>query len=391
MKILIVHNYYRFHGGEERSIDILTNTLKAKGYTIEIFSADNSNINTAGYLMLLFTAISTPFSVKYYKLLRSKIKEFKPDVIHFHNVFPLLSPSVYWAAFKEKIPTIQTIHNYRFLCVNGLFLDNHMNNCEKCLSGNSIYAILGKCYRNSIAQTFIIALSLIIHKILGTFKKIDLYLCPTEFSKNKLIAGGFDKVKIVVVPHFLEQDQAVISAAKESYGIYIGRLSKEKGIKILLESACYLPEGWHIKIAGDGELQKEVVEKAGKSKKIEYLGKVAHEKIEELLRKAAFLIMPSECYENLPYAILEAYSCGVPVIATDLGALPENVLDNKTGFLVPPGNPEELGRAYNKLAGDSQLLDSMHKNSAALFNEKYSAETGYRQLISSYSLVLKDL
>ncbi len=389
MKILICHNFYQSRGGEAQTVSRERALLEKKGNSVILYTRDSNEISDYSVFRkarLFFTIL---FSFKTYKALVNIIEQQRPDVAHIHNVFPLISPSVYYALAKHKIPIVQTLHNYRFLCPNGLFLSNKGEICEKCSKGNFFHAIGGKCYRNSYVQSFVISLSLWIHNLLGTFKKIDVYISPSHFLKNKMQKKGIPEEKILVKNHFVDTDDLIPSKNFENYVVFMGRLTDEKGILALIDALEKIPN-CRLKIIGEGPLYlelKDFVER-NKLQNIEFLGFIGTEKRYEILKKAMFLVLPSEWYENFPYVLIESLSLGIPAVASRIGGIPEIIDEGMNGLLVQSGNAEELKEKIERLIGNRDLLLSMRINAREKAEKTYGEEQGYRKLIEVYNRVL---
>ena len=265
-----------------------------------------------------------------------RVKE--PDVVHFHNTFPLISPAAYYAVQREGVPVVQTLHNFRLLCPGAtLFRDGAV--CEECIEQRSFRpAMAHKCYRGSRPATATVAAMLTVHQVVRTWqRKVDLYIAVSEFARRKFVAGGVPASRIVVKPNFVWPDPGV-GAGSGGYALFVGRLSAEKGISVLAEAWRELGE-IPLVVAGDGPL-------AGTEwpEGVSWVGRQTREKVLELMRDARVLIVPSECYENGPLTVLEAFACGLPVIASDLGSMAEAVDHERTGWLFQPGDAADLAR-----------------------------------------------
>lgn len=386
--VLIVHNRYIHAGGEEKIIEQQTAQLKNKGHDVQAYFEDSQDFRSEMFLRKIGRIMQLPFSLEHYHRIRKKIKEFRPSLVHVHNVFPLLTPSVYWAAKDSGVPVVQSVHNYRFMCSNGLFLLPDGSRCERCLRGSHLNAIRFRCYNESFLRSAGMSLTLSIHRWLGTFKnKIDAFVAPSEFLKKKLIEGGFPAHKIFRVP------AGLLPLSDRSWGqsertlLFVGRLSREKGLKTLLQAASQIPD-WSIQVVGDGPLRDELDSEieSKKLRNVRLLGRLPTSEIEILLQKATALVLPSECYENLPTVILEAWYYGLPVIVSRLGGMAELVEENKTGFLFNPGDAGELADKV-RLFGPSKSK-SMRAFIQNHFHKNFSVEANYQALMEIYGKVL---
>jgi len=390
MKILICHNFYQSRGGEAQTVFREKESLEKKGHSVILFTRDNKEIHNYGLIQKIRLFFGIFFSFKTYREIKRIIDRQRPDIAHIHNAFPLVSPSVYYALKKMNVPVVQTVHNYRFLCPNGLFLDNDGKTCDRCKNGNFFNAIIRKCYRNSYSQTSGMAATLYLHHKLRTFiNKIDIFVSPSNFLKRKLIEGGIPKEKIVVKAHFVKCREIKPIYEFDNYAVYMGRLSREKGLFTLLKAWKEIPDVT-LKIVGDGDIRNElenfVIQK--EITNIEFLGFIAGSEKFEILKKAMFMIFPSECYENFPYTIIESFACGTPVIASRIGAVTELVKEEKNGLLFEPGNIGDLRKKILYLIENPTLIIPMRHYARKITEEKYSSEVGYKNLMQIYNRLL---
>lgn len=385
MRILICHNFYQIRGGEAQTVFREKVLLEKKGHGVILFTKDNKEIEDYPFSKKIILLFKTIFSLKTYKEIQRIIKEQRPDIAHVHNIFPLISPSIYFVLKKHNIPIVQTLHNYRFICPNGLFLDNEIRVCEKCTKGNFFHAIMKKCYHGSHFQSLILSLSLKLHGWLRTFSKIDVFLSPSRFLKNKMVEAGFPEEKIEIKPHFVETNELTPSESFDDYSVFMGRVAKEKGIFVLMNTFKDLPE-LSCKIIGKGPCYqelKEFVEQNGLVN-MELLGFIGTEKRFQILKRAMFMVFPSNWYENFPYVLLESLSLGIPVVASRIGGIPEIIREGENGVLFQPGNVEELKEKILSLVGDRERLLSMRTKAREIAEQNYSQEKGYEVLLKIY-------
>jgi len=386
MKILLIHNQYQIRGGEEHNVKQIKELLEEKGHSVILYMLDNLGINSFSLWQRLFLPLRILFSFKSYREVINLIKNRAPDIAHIHNIFPLISPSIYYALKRINVPVVQTVHNYRLLCPNGLFLNNEGKICEKCKRGNFFNAVIGKCYRNSYIQTFGMAFTLYLHRKLKTFtNKIDIFISPSNFLKKKLIEGGIPEEKIVIKPHFTKCKEIKPSYEFDNCAVYMGRLSREKGLFTLLKTWKEITDVT-LKIMGNGpirsELENFVIQKGVTN--VEFLGFIKGPKRFEVLKKAMFTVFPSECYESFAYVVIESFACGVPVIASRIGAVAELIEDGITGFLFEPGNANDLSQKISMSIENKELLLKMRHNARKLAEELYSENIGYKNLMKVY-------
>lgn len=386
LKVLIAHNYYQQSGGEDVVVETERSLLSHMRLEVLDFTYDNVRLNRMGRLR---AASQTIWSRQSGKELFQLLQSTSPDVIHFHNTFLLISPSAYYACKKAGVPVVQTLHNYRLLCPAAtVYREDKI--CEDCLGRTPPWpGVVHGCWRGSRAQTAVIAATLTLHRWLRTWEKqVDVYIALTEFACQKFIAGGLPAEKIIVKPNFVYPDPG-ISKGKGDYALYVGRLSGEKGIRTLLR-AWHNLKGISLKVAGDGPLADEaalLVQKGG-LRSIDILGRRSHQEVIDLMKGACFLIFPSEWYEGLPMTIVEAFACGVPVVASRLGAMAEIIEDKRTGLLFNPGDPSDLAAKADWLCSHSLDTKRMGLEARAEFEAKYTAERNYQMLMKIYKTAM---
>jgi glycosyltransferase involved in cell wall biosynthesis len=364
MKIVYVHNFYKNPGGED-----------------QVFKAESELLVKHDHSVITF--------ISSYKKLKKVFHNFKPDLVHFHNIFPLISPSAYYACSKSGITVIQTLHNYRLICPAATLMRKGAV-CEKCVEKLIPWpSIVHRCYRNSYLQTTAVALMIIIHRFIKTWeKKVDIYIALTEFSREKFIKGGLPSSKIMIKPNFYYPEPKRLSKHRK-YALFVGRLSKEKGLITLLKAWQNL-KNIPLKIVGDGPLYDNVLRASKKSKNIEVLGYCPHNKVMELLKNARVLIFPSEWYEGLPMIIIEAFASGVPVLASKLGAMSEIINDKCTGLLFNLGDTYDLADKVIKFWSNDEQANKMSKEARLEFESKYNADRNYQLIIDLYQKVRRN-
>lgn len=390
MKILQIHNLYQIPGGEDRVVNAEKELFEVRGCDVIQYVRHNNEIKKYSLFQKIRFFIETIYSQKTCKELDKLIDEQKPDIAHIHNVFPLISSSIYYFLKQHRIPTIQTIHNYRFLCPNGLFYTKTAI-CEKCKNGNTFHCFFNKCYKDSFLLSGLYALMFWIHRKLKTFQnKIDILITLNYFTKDKLVKENFPEEKIEVEGNFLPQAKIETNYNKEDYVIFMGRLSGEKGLMTLLR-AFRQTNKIKLKVAGKGNLEGVLKEYCNKNNlsSVEFIGFIAGDEKLKLLQKARFSIVPSEWYENFPMSVLESFSIGTPVIASRIGGLPELIEDGKNGLLFKPGNPDDLAEKINYLYNNPDKAIEMGKYAHKCLEEKYSAEKHYMRLMDIYKKAIE--
>lgn len=385
MKVLLCHNYYQQPGGEDRSFFDEEWLLKSHGHDVVRYTVHNDVIDEMSSLRLAKTLIWNRDS---YRELRELIRRERPAVMHCTNTFPLISPSVYYAAKREGVPVVQSLHNYRLLCPNALFLRNNKP-CESCL-GKSIPlpAIIHGCYRDSRVASAGVAAMVSFHRLMRTWTRVvDKYFVLTEFARDKFIQGGLAADKMVIKPNFVHPDTGPGDGSGD-YVIFVGRLSSEKGIDTLLSAWQQLPGNTKLKIVGDGPMAGRVSQAMNDDPRIEWVGRRTKEEVDRLIHKASCLIIPSICYETFGRAIIEAYVHGVPVIASRHGAMAELVRHGETGLLFDAGDATRLREAVELAFRDPDKLLRMRREARREFERLYTADANYELLIGTYKNVL---
>jgi glycosyltransferase involved in cell wall biosynthesis len=383
VKILLVHNYYLQPGGEDQVFSAETEVLRAHGEDVRVYTVHNRRVASMGMLSM---ASSTLWNRQVFRELTALLYDYAPDLVHCHNTFPLVSPAAYAAARRLRIPVVQTLHNFRLLCVNGLFLRNGRQ-CEDCLGRAVAWpGVLHACYRQSRPASAVVAAMVGINRWRGTWQTaIDTYIAVSEFARAKFVAGGLPADRIVVKPNFLPQDPGT-GIHQGGFALYVGRLSPEKGIAPLVRLWERLALGIPLRIIGSGPLGTLA---ADSSLNIEWLGWQPHDRVLAAMKEASFLVFPTECYEGLPMVLLEAMATGLPVIASDRGSLPEIVQDGRSGVLVPSGDPDNWAGALRWAISNPEALAAMGQRGRQAFEDNYTQEVGYRRLSEVYQRTIE--
>jgi glycosyltransferase involved in cell wall biosynthesis len=387
MKILVAHNFYKQPGGEDQCMAAEIAMLRAHGHEVTQYCLRNESIDAMGRLRL---AARTIWSRTAVRELRELFRTHRPQIAHFHNTFPLISPSAYYAARAEGVRVVQTVHNFRLLCANALLFRNG-EVCEDCLGKWIPWpGIAHKCYRDDRAASTVITTMLMTHRVLGTWSKaVDMYIALTEFGRRKLVEGGLPADKIVVKPNFAYPDPGPGTGAG-GYAVFVGRLSAEKGVDTLLEAWRHLDGELPLKLLGDGPLAAVVQEAATKDTSIQWMGNQSLEAVYKLVGEAAFLVLPSQCYENFPRVVIEAFAKGTPVIVSKLGAMAAIVDDGRTGLHFKPGDPVDLAATVRRILGESLELARMRQAARRKFEQNYTADSNHKTLMTIYEKALSN-
>lgn len=382
MRILLCHNYYQQPGGEDRCFEDEAALLEGRGHQVFRYEKNNDHIRGWRSVTAAGTAI---WNRKTYAEVRALVRKHHIDILHGTNVFPVISPSIYYAASAEGIPVVQALQNYRLFCANAYFLRDGKV-CEKCLGKRvAIPAIRHGCYRDSYLGSAAVVAMQAFHNALGSWQtKIDQYIVPTEFAKRKFVEGGLPGEKISVKPNFVDPDPGIGDGSGD-YALFVGRLSEEKGLGNLLTAwenpKCNLP----LHVVGDGPMLEMVKRAAEQNKKVHYCGFKSPAEVFEKMKLARFVVVPSLWYEGLPRTIVESFSVGTPVLATNLGPLAEVVHPDAGGLRFDYGSVESLTEQAGFLCNQPAEATRMRSLARQEFETRFSPEANYRSLMQIYA------
>jgi glycosyltransferase involved in cell wall biosynthesis len=381
MKILVAHNFYKQPGGEDQCLAAELAMLRAHGHEVIEYCLRNDSIDSMSRLRV---AAGTTWSRSAYREVRELLRVRRPQVAYFINTFPLISPAAYYAARAEGVPVVQALHNFRLLCPNALLFRNGRV-CEDCLGKSVAWpSVVHKCYRASRAASATVATMLATHRALGTWRDaVDVYIALTEFSRRKFIEGGLPAEKIVVKPNFIYPDPGP-GSGKGGYALFVGRLSGEKGVTTLLRAWKELAGSLPLKIVGDGPLEGIVADAATKNTRIQWLGRQSLDEVYALIGDAMFLVLPSECYEQFPRVVIEAFAKGTPLLASNLGAMANLVDNGRTGLHFEPGDAADMAAKARRLLAAPYELVPMRQAARQEYEEKYTAEPNHQALMAIY-------
>lgn len=394
MKIVLVHNYYPvIGGGEDSVVEEERRMLEGAGHSIVPFFMYTKE---RGFLDFVYSALCLIWNPVAYRRMRRMIRAEQPDIVHCHNTFPLISPSVYWACRKEGVPVVQTLHNYRMVCANGLFLRNG-GPCEDC-SGRRFGwpAIRYRCYRNSIIGSTMLATLQWVHRLLGTWiNGVTRYISLTDFAKSRFVKSGMIPAEqISVKPNFI-QDVPPLEPQKprQKQAVFIGRLWPEKGCLLLVDAWIRAFKqsnglgGYELLIIGDGPQRKEaeaLCNGCSKDYGICFLGVLPRREVLEILQSVRFLVLPSIWYEGFPMTIVEAFACGTPVLSAGIGSMSSIIEENITGIFFDAGNNIQLAERIVWAASNAGAMDEMGRHARRTYEELYVPEVNLSELMDTY-------
>lgn len=387
LKILIIHNRYQYHGGEDFVFETESALLTRKGNVVEQLIFDNKEIKSGvDKLMLAARGLYNSDSAK---RVEAAIQSFQPDIIHVHNFFPLASPSIFYVAEKYGIPTVVTLHNFRLICPSAtLYYNGHIyeKNIHSLIPFDAIFKGV---YRNSRMQTAGLAAITTLHNVIGTWKnKVGKFITLTNFARQKFLSSVLrvNQQQFEVKPNFVEDCGLGDPDKREDFFAVVGRLSVEKGIDTLLQ-ACERGN-FKVVLMGDGPLRDKVLKAAEKNPNIIYLGFQPKHVIEDCMKRCIALLFPSVSYEGFSITMLEAMSMGTPIIASRLGSMAEVLTDRVTGLHFEAGNADDLLSKINEISGDASLVKTLGLNARKTYLELYTPEVNYKILLDIYTKLL---
>jgi len=384
LRVVIGHNYYQIPGGEDETLRRERQLLLSAGHEVKEFIRHNRVIKRSHLLEKAMLAGGTVWASGSRDAMYEFLQVEKPDVVHFHNTFPLMSPSVYYACRDANIPVVQTLHNPRLFCPGGN-LERDGRICEDCKGKKLAWpSVVHGCYRQSRLQTGVVATMLAVHWELETWQKmVTVYIVSTPFYRRKFIEAGFPEEKLALKPHFVE-DPGVVHEDR-GYALFVGRLAYEKGVPTLLQAWDRLTN-IPLKIRGEGPLLPEVQKVAERSGGVvEILPRLNREGLNRMMSGARFLIWPSRgYYETFGYVAVEAFSCGLPVIASRVGVAEEIVKDHETGLHFNAGDADDLAAKVQWAWSHQREMETMGRCARLEYENKYTPERNYPMLLDIY-------
>jgi glycosyltransferase involved in cell wall biosynthesis len=382
MHVLLAHNYYQLPGGEDDLFEGTRDLLRKNGHRVTEYVRRNDEIGDYGLLRKITLATRTTWAGDSKRELAQVIADKKPDIAHFGNVFPLISPSVYYACNKAGVPVIQSLDNPRLICPASTFFRDGAT-CRECEGRLPLPAVRHACYRDSAAKTGVLVAMLGVNRALGTWtRKVSGYLVATEFYRRKFIQMGLAEERVHLRPLFVS-DPGMTTRGQGDYAVFMGRLSVEKGVRTVLDAWRDLDIP--LKIRGGGPLEAEVRDFIATAKNVELLPRLAPEQKIELIRGARFLIWPTPGeYETFGLVVAEAYSCGVPVIATRVGVATEMVSEGKTGLFFEPNNPADLAQKARWAWEHPGEMRGMGEQGRREYEARFHPDNAYRLMMKAY-------
>ncbi|MQY51037.1 glycosyltransferase [Rhodocyclus tenuis] len=375
LRVLLVHNAYQQRGGEDAVVDAEHALLREHGHAVELFQRHNDELLTMPRWQ---AALNTLWSSESAVLITRTIERFRPEVVHFHNTFPLISPAAYWAVRAAGLPVIQTLHNFRLHCPQAIYLRDGKV-CEECKGRVPWRSVVHACYRGSRAQSAVASGMLLLHRARGSYRHaVTRYIALNDFCRETLLAGGLPASRVRIKPNFVDFTPPPADALRSGF-LYVGRLSEEKGIAVLC-AAWAASRGQELRVAGAGPDAALI----GQRTDIRALGALSGADVRREMGRATALVLPSICYDSFPRTLVEAFACGLPVIASRLGPLTQLIDDGVTGLLFEAGNADELAQKLVWASEHPQALAEMGRRARARYEAEFSAERNYAQLMAIY-------
>ena len=397
----MAHNWYFVGGGADRVFFETTRLLEEHGHEVIPFSMnDNRNyksaykeyfVNEIDYskikpsLRNLKTAMGMIYSSEAKDNIGALIQKTKPDIAHLHNIYGRLTPSILYALKKNNVPAVMTLHDFKLICpAYNMLRDGNV--CEICKGGKYYRCITMKCHKKSYLASLVYALEAYIYSCLKTYlKHVAYFITPSIFMRNKLIEFGMPQNRLAHIPNFVSFQSVTPKFENKSFFLYSGKLLRTKGLKTLLQAVKKLPNTTLL-IAGAGDMREELEAyiKENNIINIKFLGHLGEKELHNVLKDALFVVLPTECYENAPMTVLEAFTHGKPVIGANIAGIPEMVIDGETGLLFEPGNHKDLREKINYLHNNPSKIVDMGKNARKKVEEKYNNNLHYKRLIEIY-------
>jgi glycosyltransferase involved in cell wall biosynthesis len=389
VKIILVHNSYQQPGGEDVVFQQERKLLEDHGHQVVVYQRSNWETDSYDGMKRLVLVRNTVWSSdsrnEFARLLRSE----KPDLVHVHNTFVMISPSIYSACREAGVPVVQTLHNFRLLCPGATFFrDGRI--CEECTEHSLLRSVVHKCYRESRSATAAVAMMLATHRLLGTWEKnVSAYIALTQFTRKKFVKNGLPANKVFVKPNFVHPDPGM-SRGDGGYVLFAGRLSPEKRVSTLLSAWTLLSKDIPLMVIGGGP-ERESLEREAREvglSHVTFRGQLSRPETLEAMRRARFLVFSSEWYENFPVTIAESFGVGLPVICSRLGAMQEIVEDRRTGLHFTTGDAHDLAEKVGWAWKNREFVEGLGRAARREYEEKYTAEKNYPMLMNIYARAL---
>lgn len=386
--MLLVHSFYGSGApsGENQVFEIERTLLQSRGHAVAEFTRHSDHIRAQGIWGAVKGAAATPWNPFAAHALRQMVAQFKPDVVHVHNTFPMISPAIFHALAGTGAARVLTLHNYRLFCPAGIPMRSGKV-CTECLDRQSVLpALQHGCYRNSRLATVPLALNVALHRAVQTWtQQVEAFITLTGFQRQRMVAAGLPEERVHVKPNFYPGSPTLVPwAERKPYVVFAGRLTAEKGIATLIKAwKLWGQAAPELRVLGAGELQAELVLMA-QGMPVRFFGQVDAEKAQHHIANASLLVLPSECFEGFPMVVREAFAFGTPVAVSDLGPLPSIVQHGKSGVVFEAANAAVLMQAINQVWYAPGALERLGLGARAAFEANYTDEANHATLVSIY-------
>ncbi|MGJ5813198.1 glycosyltransferase [Paludibaculum fermentans] len=387
MRILLAHSFYRARGGEDVVFEAETALLRQHGHSVFCLTRQNKDFEILGVTGQLSSMI---WNQGIYQQTKQLVRDHQIELVHVHNTFPSMSPSIIRAACSEGASVVQTLHNYRIFCPAATFLRNGAK-CDECLGSTLMWpAVRHGCYRHSSAASAAVAAVYSTHRAMGTWTRhVDRFIALSDWMKERVVTAGLPEPKVAVKHHFVENPHPVLDRPRKG-ALFVGRLTEEKGLRTLLSAWSLLEAPPPLTIVGEGPLGSEFQSSLSQRGEIRWMGQLSRSKILQLMEEAECLIVPSILEEPFGLVVIEAYSAGLPVIASRVGTLPELLVGEQTGFLCQPGDPHQLAAAVLRMFADSTPRHRLREQARATYETSYQPEANHQLLMKIYQNAKQD-
>ena len=406
LRLLLGNKYWYLKGGTEKYLFHLVEELPSHGYDPVPFAmkhplnlesayaryfVDEVNYDEPGSLPEQFLkARRILYSAHASRKLQELIREVKPDIAHFHNVYHQLSPSVLQVLHRHEIPVVMTLHDLKLACPN-YKMRTHGEICERCVPGKFHHAVLRRCVRDSLVASALCATEMFLHRATGLYEKnVDTFIVPSDFYRGKMIESGIRPEQLVTIPTFTTIERYEPSYGPSDYFVYVGRLSEEKGLLTLLRAMRGFDKG-RLVVLGEGPLRGTLEDTVRESRmnNVEIAGARYGQELIDVVRGARFTVVPSEWFENSPLSCVESFANGTPVVGANIGGIPEIVEDGETGLLFEPFSKDDLRRKMELLCDRDDVVERLGRNARRKAERSYSARAHLEKLLPVYASALE--
>jgi len=407
MKVLMINKYFYRRGGAETVFLLERSCLRNNNIEVVDFSMEHPlNLPSphAGYFVSntdynkfrsnpgisfknkISTALKLIYNIEARRRLNTILEKERPNIAHLHNIYHQISPSIIGVLKKNKVKTIMTLHDYKLICPTYVMIDRNNVICDRCKGGRFYQAAVHRCMDGSLAHSSVLSMEAYLHRWLRSYDGIDLYITPSRFLADLMSKNHVIRKPMFVLPNGVEPEEIRPVESRDSHILFFGRVSREKGVETLIQAYESLDGKIPLKIAGDGPLLDRL---KSKYKNVDFLGYQEKASIRKLIRDAAFVVVPSEWFENFPMAVLEAMSSGKPVIGSDIGGIPEQIDDGKSGLLFEAGNTSALAGQMKRLLFDRELRLKLGREARKKVEKEHSLEVHCRRLIELYEKLIQ--